>query len=105
MAKGNILIVVNIIDKKIIEEVTVGTNLQIDEVSDFCQFSLEDLEVDFKKNPELANLQSALDSIGEDNYACCITVERLETLEIYGSPKKFGLINVMNVTGYTVTVH
>jgi hypothetical protein len=82
MSKGNILIVANIIDREIIEETTIGANPSIEVVGEFCQFSFQDLEVDLVKNDKLVNLQSVLDNLGEDNYACCITVERLETLDI-----------------------
>ena len=105
MPKGSILIVVNKANKEVIENVTMGENPHISEVLDLCQFSFPDLEVDLTKNTKLSGLQSVLDGLGEDDYAYCVTVKRLETLDIYGSPKQFGLSKVMTIPGYKTTIH
>jgi hypothetical protein len=105
MSKGNILIVVSKSNRKIIEKATEKAKPLITEIDSACQFSFEDIEVDLEKNKDLAELQKALDVLGEDDYGYCVTVERKETLDIYGSPKKFGLIRVMRLEGYKVTIH
>ena len=105
MSKGDILIVVNLADKKAIEEAIKGTKPLVEEVGNMCQFSLDGVEVDPSKNLKLSGLQEALDKLGEDEYACCVTVDRLETLDTFGSLKKFGLVNIMSLSGYTVTNH
>tara|TARA_R110000851_G_scaffold57296_1_gene133503 strand:- start:9302 stop:9619 length:318 start_codon:yes stop_codon:yes gene_type:complete len=105
MSKGNIIIVVNKVNKKVIESVTEKVKPYLSEVGDAIQFSFEDLEVDLTKNENLSGLQEALDELGEDDYAYCVTVEKLETLDIYGSPKKFGLTRVMAIPSYKTTIH
>jgi hypothetical protein len=105
MSKGNILIVVSKSNRKIIEDVTKKAKPLITEIDSACQFSFENLEVDSEKNKDLSGLQEALDILGEDDYGYCVTVERTETMDIYGSPKKFGLIRVMRLEGYKITIH
>jgi hypothetical protein len=105
MSKGNIIVVVNNSNKKAIAEAIGSAKPLLTELGGAVQFSFEDIEVDFTKNKNFAGLQAALDKLGEDDYACCITVERKETLDIYGSPKKFGLVRVMSLQGYKITVH
>tara|TARA_R110000851_G_scaffold71614_3_gene159198 strand:+ start:875 stop:1231 length:357 start_codon:yes stop_codon:yes gene_type:complete len=118
MSKGNILIVVNVADKELIEAVTSSARttgrkkmfrnaVQPPEiVGELCQFSLQDVEVDLEKNADLSGLQTALDKLGEDDYAYAVTVERTETLDIYGSPKKFGLSKLLTLPGYKkITIH
>jgi hypothetical protein len=102
MSKGDILLVVNVTNKAAIVEVTKKAKPLISEVSEACQFSFTGLEVNFNKNSNLTGLQNALDILGEDNYALCIATERLETLDIYGNPKKFGLSKVMKLDGYNI---
>jgi hypothetical protein len=105
MSKGNIIVVVNKVNKETIKLITENTKPHISEVGDAVQFSFEDLEVDLTKNQNLSGLQEALDELGEDDYAYCVTVEKLETLDIYGSPKKFGLTRVMAIPSYKTTIH
>jgi hypothetical protein len=105
MSKGNILIVVNVADKEAIEVVIADASPKIEIVGELCQFSFEDLEVDLTKNADLSELQAVLNTLGEDDYAYCVTVDRLETLDIYGSPKKFGLARVMDIQGYKIKIH
>jgi predicted RNA-binding protein len=105
MSKGDILIVVNLEDKDVIKKAISGSKPDVVVVGNFCQFSLQNVEVNFEKNSKLTGLLPALEIIGEDEYALCVTTDRLEALDIYGSPKKFGLINVMSISGYTVTLH
>ena len=49
MSKGNIIIVVNKVNKKVIESVTEKVKPYLSEVGDAIQFSFEDLEVDLTK--------------------------------------------------------
>jgi hypothetical protein len=105
MSKGNILIVVGTSNKKVIAEAIGKAKPTLTELGGAIQFSFEDIEVDFTKNENFVGLQEALNKLGEDDYACCVTVERKETLDIYGSPKKFGLIRVMRLEGYKTTLH
>jgi hypothetical protein len=105
MSKGNILVVVSNSNKKVISEAIGNAKPIVTTIGDAVQFSFEDVEVDFTKNEDLTELQAGLDKLGEDDYACCVTVERKETLDIYGSPKKFGLIRVMRLEGYITTIH
>ncbi len=102
MSKGDILIVVNATNKKAIVDITKKAKPLISTVGEACQFSFTDLEVDFAKNDKLTGLQDVLDTLGEDDYALCVTTERLETLDIYGNPKKFGLSKVMKLDGYNI---
>jgi hypothetical protein len=105
MSKGNILVVVNTENKKAIESVVKGAKPVISELGSATQFSFENLEVDLTKNTNLAGLQEALDVLGEDDYALCVTVDRKESLDIYGSPNKFGLIRVTRLKGFNITIH
>jgi hypothetical protein len=105
MSKGSILIVVNKANKKAIEAAVKKAKPSIDELGELCQFSFEYVEVELAKNTDLVGLQPALDLLGEDDYAYCVTVERLETLDIYGSPKKFGLGKLLEMEGYKKTIH
>jgi hypothetical protein len=105
MSKGDITIVVNVADQAAIEEVTTGANPIITVVGELVEFSFQDIEVDLSKNVDLSGLNAALETLGEDDYAYTVIVERLETLDTYGHPKKFGLDAHMTLPGYTVTNH
>ena len=107
MSKGYITIVVNVTDRAVIEEVTTGANPIITVVAgdELVEFSFQDIEVDLTKNVNLSGLSDVLEAIGEDDYAYTVVVERLETLDTYGHPKKFGLIEHMTLPGYTITNH
>jgi hypothetical protein len=105
MSKGNMLVVVYDKDKKSIATVTKGANPIINDVGATCQFSFVDIEVDLTKNADLAGLQDALDKLGVDDYAQAVTVERKATLDIYGSPHKFGLSKVLSLKGHKITEH
>jgi hypothetical protein len=105
MSRGNILIVVNDKDKKAMKAALKGTKPSIDDSGPLCEFQLEGVEVDLVKNESLSKLQPALDALGEDDYALIITIERLEELHTYGSPKMFGLADVLDIPGLRITEH
>jgi hypothetical protein len=105
MSKGNIVIVVADKDKNAIATVLKGTNPVINDVGPLCEFQLVDIEVDLTKNTELSGLMTAFDNLDDDNFSCAITVERLETLDLYGSPKMFGQGHLLTHEGYAVTMH
>jgi hypothetical protein len=105
MSKGNILIVVSDANKAAIKAVVKKTNPVIDSLNGFCQFSMSDLEVDLSKNSDLSGLQAALDKLGVDDYALAVATDRLDTIDVYGNPKNFGLSKVLVVPGYKITVH
>jgi hypothetical protein len=105
MSKGNIVVVVADKDKKSVAAALKGTKTVINDVGPLCEFQLVSVEVDSTKNAKLSGLMTALDKLGEDDYALAITVERLETLDLYGSPKMFGMGELLNHDGYVVTMH
>jgi hypothetical protein len=105
MSKGNILIVVSDANKAAVKAVVKNANPSIDSLNGFCQFSLSNLEVDLQKNSQLSGLQTVLDNLGVDDYALAVAVDRLDTLDVYGNPKNFGLSKVLVIPGYTITIH
>jgi hypothetical protein len=105
MSKGYITIVVNVADQAAIEAVTAGANPIITVVGELVDFSFQDIEVDLAKNVNLSGLSDVLETIGEDDYAYTVIVERLETLDTYGFLKKFGLAEHMTLPGYTIINH
>jgi hypothetical protein len=105
MSKGDILVVVHDDNKDAILAVVTDANPVIDDVGPLCQFAFTNVEVDLEKNSALSGLQDVLDELGEDDYAYAVVVDRLNTLDIYGSPMNFGLSKVMTVPGYTIAIH
>jgi hypothetical protein len=105
MSKGNILIVVSDENKAAVEAAIKDANPTIDGINGLCEFSLSGIEVDLDKNPSLSGLQAVLDELGVDDYALAVVVDRLDTLDVYGSPKNFGLSKVLTMIGYTITIH
>ena len=105
MSKGNMLIVVSDENKAAVKAAVKDGNPTIANLNGFCEFSLSNIEVDVNKNPALSGLQDVLDGLGEDDYALAVVVDRLDTLDIYGSPKNFGLSKVLAMIGYTITIH
>jgi hypothetical protein len=103
MSKGNILIVVQDKDKKAMKSALRGLKPICNDAGPLCQFQFHDVDVDLIKNESFVKLQPALDKIGEDDYALIITIERLELLNAYGSPRKFGLADALNIAGLKVT--
>lgn len=105
MSKGDILVVVHDDNKDAILAAVTDANPIIDDVGPLCQFAFTNVEVDLEKNSALSGLQAVLDELGEDDYAFAVVVDRLETLDIYGSPKNFGLSKIMGLSGYEVSLH
>jgi hypothetical protein len=103
MSKGNMLLVVQDADKKAIKTALKGLKYVVNDAGPLCQFQFHDVEVDLAKNASLSKLQPALDKIGEDDYAFIVTIERLEVLNAYGSPRKFGLAEIFSIPGLKVT--
>jgi hypothetical protein len=105
MSKGNIILVIHDRNKAVIIEALKNTSPLINDVGELCEFQLHDVNVDLETNDDLSELQATLDKLGLDDYAFVKTIERLEELHIYGSPKVFGLSKIMDIVGYTIIVH